>query len=289
MPVIDWQLGAAIATIVSALTLIASAAFVVVQLRQASRERYFAITAHLFEIWQSPEFQHDQLFLLHKLSCTTWDEFCALGRGEHPERAFHRIGAFYDRVGNLVRHNLIQKEDILPTIGGYAISVWHRIEPLVKESRLRENAMLFENYEALLPSCHECYVPGLAQTAPRALSSASAVTGAELAPVCVPASACERSINGQGGDGPAVKWAAEEPREGLTVEADNPMPPILPSGRTSPMETAQTPRGSEAVAPNGSGRIAPDLSLPDTDGIQRRISDFTASGAAVMIYVRGST
>src|SRR5882724_5234429 len=172
MPSIDWQVAAAIATVISTVAFAASAIVVVLQLRQASRERYFSVTAHLFEIWQSPEFQHDQLFLLHKLPRSTWEDFCALGRGEHAERAIHRVGGYYDRVGNLVRHNLIDKNDILPTIGGYAVAVWHRIEPLVKELRLRENALLFQNYESLLPDCHECYVPGLATPT----TSAKAVT-----------------------------------------------------------------------------------------------------------------
>jgi hypothetical protein len=54
---------------------------------------------------------------------------------------------------------LIDENDILPTIGGFAIAVWHRIEPLVQEARIRENAYLFQNFEAVLPTCHECVVP----------------------------------------------------------------------------------------------------------------------------------
>src|SRR5712672_3444978 len=183
MPSIDWQVAAAIATVVSTVAFAASAIVVVLQLRQAARERYFSVTAHLFEIWQSPEFQHDQLFLLHKLPRSTWEDFCALGRGERAERAIHRVGGFYDRVGNLVRHNLIHKEDILPTIGGYAVAVWYRIEPLVKELRIRENAVLFQNYESLLPECHECYAPGIGHPA---TDDAASVIGAttEIPPVC---------------------------------------------------------------------------------------------------------
>src|SRR5882724_486461 len=98
MPSIDWQVAAAIATVISTVAFAASAIVVVMQLRQAARERYFTVTSHLFEIWQSPEFQHDQLFLLHKLSGTSWEEFCAMGRGDHPERAIHRVGGYYDRV-----------------------------------------------------------------------------------------------------------------------------------------------------------------------------------------------
>src|SRR5882672_9369073 len=185
MPSIDWQIAASIATVVSTVAFAASAIVVVLQLRQASRERYFSVTAHLFEIWQSPEFQHDQLFLLHKLPRSTWEDFCALGRGEHAERAIHRVGGYYDRVGNLVRHNLIRKDDILPTIGGYAVAVWYRIEPLVKELRLRENAVLFQNYESLLPECHECYVPGIGRpiTVADAASSGEVITS-EVALAC---------------------------------------------------------------------------------------------------------
>src|SRR5215470_6486606 len=114
MAALDWQVIAEIATTVSTIAFAASAVVVVLQLRQAARERYFAVTAHLFEIWQSPESQHDQLFLLHKLSNPTWEEFCAQG-GERAERAIHRVGGFYDRVGNLVVHGLVRRDDILPT------------------------------------------------------------------------------------------------------------------------------------------------------------------------------
>lgn len=158
----NWQADEAIATIVSSIAIVASAIFVVVQLRQAARDRYFAITAHLFEIWQSPEFQEDQLFLLHKSAIQTWEEFIAGGRGERNERALHRIGGFYDRIGSLVRHGLIREDDILPTVAGSAIAIWHRIEPVVQEARRRENAFLFQNFEAVLPKCRDCYVPMIA-------------------------------------------------------------------------------------------------------------------------------
>jgi hypothetical protein len=78
--IINWQADEAIATIVSSVAIVASAIFVVVQLRQAARERYFTITANLVEIWQSSQFQDDQLFLLHKMNAVSWDEFVVDGR-----------------------------------------------------------------------------------------------------------------------------------------------------------------------------------------------------------------
>jgi hypothetical protein len=156
---LDWQAYSAIATMISTVAFVAGAIFVVIQLRQAARDRYYTITANLFELWQSSEFQDDQLFLLHKLTATSWDDFVANGRGERAERALHRVAGFYDRVGILIRSGLIRQDDILPTVGGFAITVWQRIAPIVEEARRRENAFLFQNFEAVLPNCRECYVP----------------------------------------------------------------------------------------------------------------------------------
>jgi peroxiredoxin len=253
---IDWQVAADIATAVSGIALAATAILILAQLRQAACERYFSVTAHLFEIWQSPDFQRDQLFLLHKLSPRpTWEEFCALGRGERAEQAIHRVGGYYDRVGNLVRHGLIRKDDILPTIGGYAVAVWYRIEPLVKELRLRENAVLFQNYEALLPECHECYVPGI-----------GGGFGIEMAQACaIPeASVCE--------PGPAS---------------------ALHMGKPGPATSDESARSvTEMVSQNGIDPRASSmaqLSLPDSDGIVHNLSEFLGRGPAVLVYARGAS
>jgi hypothetical protein len=155
------EMDAALATIISSIAIVASAIFVVVQLRQAARDRYVTITSDLFEIWQSSEFQEDQLYLLHKFVAPSWDDFVALGRGERAERALYRVGGYYDRIGSLVRHGLIRQDDILPAVGGTAIAVWARIEPLVQEARRRENAFLFHYFEAVLPNCRECWVPNI--------------------------------------------------------------------------------------------------------------------------------
>jgi peroxiredoxin len=267
---IDWQTAAAIATIVSTVAFIASAVVVVLQLRQAARERYFSITAHLFEIWQSPDFQHDQLFLLHMLSCTTWDEFCSLGRGERAECAIHRVGGYYDRVGNLVLHDLIDKRDILPTIGGYAVAVWHRIEPLVKELRLRENALLFQNYESLLPECHECYVPGIG---PSAISVVPVASG-QIAPIRTIEPTIEPTpahVSGFGAESAAMTQPAH---------------PVVPAGNTVNGRAPEMAIDNPGF--NGGAPAAFNLSLPDTDGIAHTLSEFTSSGPAVLVYARGA-
>lgn len=165
MNIHNWQMVDALASAVSACAIVAGAVFVIIELRQAKTDRNFAISSHLFELWQSSDFQTDQLFLLHKLPAGDWNAFIELGRGDHAERALHRVGGFYDRVGHLVLKGLIKQDDILPTIGGDAVAVWTRIEPLVQAARRQENPFLFKNYEAVLPSCIECIYPNFRPTA----------------------------------------------------------------------------------------------------------------------------
>jgi thioredoxin-dependent peroxiredoxin len=45
-----------------------------------------------------------------------------------------------------------------------------------------------------------------------------------------------------------------------------------------------TPSGTS----NSNAPAAPDFSLPDTNGIAHRLSEFTASGPAVVVYARGA-
>jgi peroxiredoxin len=271
MPSIDWQMAAAIATVISSVTFAASAIAVVLQLRQTARGHFFSVTSHLFEIWQSPEFQNDQLFLLHKLGRPTWEEFCEAGRGEQAERAIHRVGGYYDRVGNLVKHHLINKEEILPTIGGYAVAVWYRIQPLVKEFRLRENAVLFQNYESLLPECHECYVPGLEafSAAPATLSMVEAVGEQTF---------CElpERLNYEP---PRINGIAKPPENFASDET---------IGERIEMAPEHTEMAAESTSTNNQTWMAPDLSLPDSDGVTHRLSEFTSSGPVVMVYARGA-
>ncbi len=147
----------ALAAVVSAIAIVAGAIFVVVELRQAATDRYLQVSSHLFQLWQSADFQEDQLYLLHHMAATDWEGFIKLGRASRAERAFHRVGGFYDRLGHLVLSGLIKQDDVLPTIGGDAVAVWGKIEPLVREARRKETPFLFKNYEAVLPKCVECY------------------------------------------------------------------------------------------------------------------------------------
>jgi Rhodanese-like domain len=156
-----WDALTAIATAISMVAFVASAVYVRGQLAALEKARFLEVTNDLFNTWQSTEFVESQLWLLHRLEETTWESFVKTHRADRGEAAFHRVGSFYDRVGTLVRLGLVDEREILSTLGPYAIAVWQKIEPLVKEARRIENSVLFDDFERLLPACHECYVPAL--------------------------------------------------------------------------------------------------------------------------------
>ncbi len=160
-----WNVITAIATVISTAAYILTAVYIRAELKALDKERYLAVTSELFSLWQSKDFMEAQLWLLHKMDETTWESFVQAHRGDYGECSFHRVGSFYDRVGTLVRMGLIDDKEILSTIGAYAIAVWQKMEPLVQEARRVENSVLFDDFEMLLPSCYECYVPSLGENA----------------------------------------------------------------------------------------------------------------------------
>ncbi len=156
-----WNILTSVATLISTIAYIITVLFIRAQLKATEKDRYITVTSDLYAIWQSKEFMEAQFWLLHKMKEETWEDFVQAHRADVGEMAFHRVGSFYDRVGTLTRLGLINDKEILVTVGGHAIAIWQKIEPLVREARKIENSSLFENFERLLPSCYECYVPSL--------------------------------------------------------------------------------------------------------------------------------
>ena len=167
-----WDALGAISTAISMVAFILTALYVRDQVKGLEKDRYLHVTNDLFTTWQSREFMEAQLWLVHRMEETTWQRFIEAHRGDFGEIAFHRVGSFYDRVGTLARLGYIDEREILATMGGHAIAVWKKIEPLVREARRIEHSALFTDFERLLPACLSCYVPALsavAQVAPFAI------------------------------------------------------------------------------------------------------------------------
>jgi hypothetical protein len=156
-----WTAIAAVAGLVSMIAYILTLLYIRAELKAVEKDRYLTVTNELFALWQSKDFMDAQLWLLHRLQETTWPDFVRAHRGGDGEAAFYRVGAFYNRIGTLVRLGLINQDEILSSVGAHAIGVWQKIHGLVEEVRRHEHSTLFSDFERLLPACLECYVPSL--------------------------------------------------------------------------------------------------------------------------------
>jgi hypothetical protein len=159
---IDWTEVTGIADTISGIAVATSLILVAFQLRGQRAEEFVSGSSDLFQIWSNDDFQQAVQWVIYDLHQDTWRAFVAANRGKYGERAFTRVGAFYNRVGYLVTGNLLGGLDqvLLETTASYAIRVWSKIEPLVLEARLVENSRLFQDFERMLPDCLECFVPG---------------------------------------------------------------------------------------------------------------------------------
>jgi hypothetical protein len=160
---IDWTEVAALSSLFYSVAFILSILVILLQLRRQENEGFVSGTDSLFQVWADDDFQRALQWILNDLQATTWKAFMAEHRGQYGERAFVRVGSYFNRVGYLVARRLLGRYDriLLDTIAGPAIEVWERIGPLVLEARLVQNSTMFTDFERMLPDCYACYVPDL--------------------------------------------------------------------------------------------------------------------------------
>src|SRR5690348_12917254 len=77
-----WTILNAIATLISMVAFVVTALYIRAELKGLEKDRYLNVTGEIFAIWQSKEFMEAQLWLLHKLQATTWQEFVEAHRGD---------------------------------------------------------------------------------------------------------------------------------------------------------------------------------------------------------------
>jgi hypothetical protein len=156
----DWNVIVGIGTIISTLILLIGAVLALIELDHMARDRYVSVTNTLIQIWESPEFQRAQLWILYELQAESWEEFVHQHGGKYGEQALVTVGSYYNYVGTLTYEGLLPSPDpLLRSIGGYAIAVWEKIAPLVQQAREHEISTLFANYEWLVAAAFRAYKP----------------------------------------------------------------------------------------------------------------------------------
>lgn len=158
---IDWTIVATISIAVYAVAFIIGMGLLLARLAMQQKGNFVSDTAPAFAVWADDSFQQAQQWILYDLKEATWKAFVAAHRGQYGERAFIRVGSYYNRIGYLVNYGFLGNNDrvVLDTVAGLAIAVWRQIGPLVLEARLIENSTMFQDYERMLPRCYECYAP----------------------------------------------------------------------------------------------------------------------------------
>lgn len=158
---ISWDEIIALSSALGTLALAITAVLVLVQLRGADEANFVASTSQLFRVWNADDFQQAIQWVLYDLDVHAWDDFLRRYGNRYGERAFVRVGSYFNRVGYLTVNHLLGSNDriLLDTISGPAIACWQKMEPLVLEARLIQNSTLFQDFERMLPRCYECYVP----------------------------------------------------------------------------------------------------------------------------------
>ena len=156
----DWGMVTAVATVLSTLVLLVGAVVAIQELDHMARDRYVTISNTLLEIWEAPEFQKAQLWILYDLDTTDWDDFVKRHGGKYGEEAIVVVGSFYNQVGTLTAEGLLPSPyTLLRSIGGYAIAIWERLSPLVEQARREEISQLFAPYEWLVSAAYQTYKP----------------------------------------------------------------------------------------------------------------------------------
>ena len=160
-----WIILGTVATIISTIAYIITALYIRAELKGLEKDRYLDGYEPAFHDVAEYGIYAGATMAAAQIAGNHLGHFTAAHRADMGELAFHRVGSFYDRVGTLIKMELVNEQEILATMGGYAIAVWQKIGPLVQEARQIENSVLFQNYERMLPACHECYVPALKMNA----------------------------------------------------------------------------------------------------------------------------
>lgn len=157
---VNWTEIIAVGTAVEAIVLLIATFVGGFELDHMARDRFVSATNVLFQVWESPDFQRAQLWILNDLKSRTWHEFIREHRGKYGEQALIMVGSYYNHIGTLTREHLIPSPRVLlRSIGGYAIAVWERIHLIVEEARKEEISTLFEDYEWLVAAAYQVYKP----------------------------------------------------------------------------------------------------------------------------------
>lgn len=124
------------AVVVSVVALGVSGFASVRQLRLTAHANALPVLVDLFREHRSAQLARARQVVFEQSS--TWDPSAGLDGLPESERDLVReLAWFYDNLGSLVAHGVVDIEPVSGYLGGSVISVWERMEPLVQAERVK--------------------------------------------------------------------------------------------------------------------------------------------------------
>lgn len=139
---------AAISLVLSLLALASSIFFGTWQLRLSRHANSVPVLIGMLQEWRSPEFASHRDYIAHELPPVA----IALTKLPEPALSHARpVAHFFDNLGVLVRHNVIDEAVVLSYLGRAVVFYWERLRPFIEaEGAARGDGRLEEgdNYQA---------------------------------------------------------------------------------------------------------------------------------------------
>ena len=126
------------ALVLSITAVVVSVLVSVRQLTLARHSNTLPVLIDLFREHRSDNLTKARVFVFNDLE--TFDLSQGLGCLPEDEQTLVRdLAWFYDNVGALVTHNVVDLEPVSGYLGGSVILIWEKMEPLIQAERARRN------------------------------------------------------------------------------------------------------------------------------------------------------
>jgi len=135
------------AATVSAIAGIATAVFVVLQLRHMDKHRDLEIAMKLFDWAETDRLRRAFRWVESEFQFQDYERYRAqvaeeVETGDYP----YQVEAFFEQVGFLVNKNFVDIDVIVNRLGGYIVSNWRKLEPWILTIRRERGDMTFGEY-----------------------------------------------------------------------------------------------------------------------------------------------
>ncbi len=137
--------------VLSALAGVSATAFILLQLRHMDQHRDLEISLKLFEWAETESLRRAFRWVEKEFQFEDYAKYKAEVEGDFEISEYaYEVEAFFEEVGFLVNKKFVDLDVIVDRLGGYIISNWKRLEPLILAVRKeREDRTFGEHFQRL--------------------------------------------------------------------------------------------------------------------------------------------